>query len=181
MHLRQYSLIAIASAAAYYLLFHLNFTVFNALESSFGVNWIFIPSGVRLAAILLGGVAGALGIVLGSLAIVITAYESPLGVFALGTALISGFSPLLARRIATDLMGLDTELSNLGAVGLLKIALLFSVVSASAHQLWYQLFERNDNFVRELFVMGFGDLVGTIIVLLMLAFGVRLMRKKTID
>ena len=55
MYLRQYTLIAIASAVVYFLLFQLNFTVFSALESSFGVNWIFIPSGIRLAAILLGG------------------------------------------------------------------------------------------------------------------------------
>src|SRR6056300_1387362 len=116
MHLRQYTLIAIASAIVYFLLFQLNFTVFSPLESSFGVNWIFIPSGIRLAAILLGGFAGAVGIALGSLVIVITTYDSPLSVFALGTALISGFSPLLARRIAADLLKLDTELVNLKAI-----------------------------------------------------------------
>ena len=181
MYLRQYALIAIASAVVYFFLFQLNFTVFSPLESSFGVNWIFIPSGIRLAAILLGGFAGAVGIVLGSLVIVITTYDTPLSLFALGTALISGFSPLLARRIATDLLGLDTELVNLKAVGLLKIALLFSIISASAHQLWFYAFERNDNFLRELFVMGFGDFVGTVIVLLVLEGVVRVMGKKTVD
>ena len=179
MYLRQYAFIAIASALVYFLLWQLNFTVFSQLESSFGVNWVFIPSGIRLAAILLGGFAGAVGIVLGSLIIVITTYDAPLGVFAMGTALISGFSPLLAGRIATDLLGLDTELVNLKAVGLLKIALLFSIISASAHQMWFYTFERNDNFLRELFVMGFGDFVGTIIVLLALEGVMRLMGKKT--
>jgi len=181
MYLRQYTLIAIASAVFYFLLFQLNFTVFSPLESSFGVNWIFIPSGVRLAAILLGGFAGAVGIALGSLVIVITTYDAPLSLFALGTALISGFSPLLARRIATDLLRLDTELVNLKAIGLLKIALLFSIISASAHQLWFNAFERNDNFLRELFVMGFGDFVGTVIVLLALGGVVRVVGKNRAD
>ncbi|MGA0927615.1 MAG: hypothetical protein ACO3RW_10485, partial [Burkholderiaceae bacterium] len=78
MYLRQYTLIAIASAVVYFLQFQLNFTVFSPLESSFGVNWIFIPSGIRLAAILMGGFAGAVGIAVGSLVIVITTYDSPL-------------------------------------------------------------------------------------------------------
>ena len=181
MYLRHYALIAIASAVTYFLVFQLNFAVFSPLESSFGVNWVYVPSGIRLAAILLGGFAGAVGIVLGSLAIVMSNYETPMSVFALGTALISGFSPLLARRIATDLLGLDRELSNLRAVGLLKITLLFSVISASAHQVWFHIFERNDNFLRELFVMGFGDFVGTVIVLLALEGVMRAMGKKTVD
>ena len=74
----------------------------------------------------------------------------------------------------------DTRLS-LKAIGLLKIALLFSIISASAHQLWFHAFERNDNFLRELFIMGFGDFVGTVIVLLALEGAVHVVGKKTVD
>ena len=176
MHFKQHVFITAISALAYFFAFQLHFIVFSDLESSWGVHWIFVPSGIRLAAVLLGGLSGAVGIVLGSLAIVLSNYNTPFALFSIGTALISGFSPLLARRIATDLLRLDRELSNIKAVGLVKTTLLFSIISATGHQLWFYAFDRNDNFLRELFVMGFGDFAGAIIVLFLLEAAVRLVR-----
>jgi hypothetical protein len=54
-HVSQSLFIVAATALIYFLGFQLNFRLFTELESSFGVNWIFIPSGIRLAAVLLAG------------------------------------------------------------------------------------------------------------------------------
>ena len=60
-------ILVIAAALAYYLIFDLNKLFFGIYEFSYGVNWIFIPSGIQLLLVLVAGIDGALGIFLGSL------------------------------------------------------------------------------------------------------------------
>ena len=176
-HVSQSLFIVAATALIYFLGFQLNFRLFTELESSFGVNWIFIPSGIRLAAVLLAGWLGALGIVLGSFIIVLVNTDVPLSIFSIGTALISGLSPLFARRVAITYLRLDPELSNIKTTGLLGLASLFAVISASAHQLWFSVFERNSDLLQDTFIMAFGDLAGTLIVLFSLELVIMALRK----
>jgi hypothetical protein len=56
------SILVLASALSYYLIFCLNKLLFDNYEFSYGVNWVFIPSGVQLLLVLLAGIEGALGI-----------------------------------------------------------------------------------------------------------------------
>ena len=60
-HIKNFSVVLI-SALVYLLFFYLNKLFFGIYEFSYGVNWIFIPSGIQLLLVLVAGVYGAIGI-----------------------------------------------------------------------------------------------------------------------
>ena len=151
-------------AVAYVVLFELNRLVF-AVEYSWGVNYIFLPAGARLFAVLLLGVWGAIGITLGSIYLVLQ-MGSPaglLGVVLVGV--ISGFSPWLARQLAQCALRIDTDPRRLTAASLFKLSLLFALVSALLHQLWFFSVGQSPSLLQGFAVMAVGDLVGTLIFL----------------
>jgi len=158
------------TALAYLLLFELNNALFTSFSFSAGVNWIFLPSGLRLAFILVFGVWGAIGITLASFTIHLLFYFDGSFVSAVGTGLISGFAPLLARAICVDLIKLDVELKNLSAGTLLKVAVVFAVSSPVLHQIWFTLRGQTENFMNNTAVMAIGDLTGTLVVLYLAKF-----------
>ena len=153
------------TAIAYFVLFELNDALFTSFAFSTGVNWIFLPSGLRLVFILVFGVWGAFGIALASLIINLLFYFDGSLVSAVGTALISGFAPLLARSICVDLFKLELDLKNLTADTLLKVAVVFALLSPVLHQSWYTLRGHTENFISSTAVMAVGDLTGTLLVL----------------
>ena len=160
----------VLTAVGYMALFELNEFLFSAFAFSTGVDWIYMPSGLRLAFVLIFGAWGALGIVLASIAIDLFHYFNGDVFMALITGLISGGSPLLARKICIDRLGLKEDLSNLTTDKLLKAAVIFAVLSATLHQLWFTFSGQTENFLRSAAVMAFGDLVGTILVLYTLKY-----------
>ncbi|MEY4099130.1 MAG: hypothetical protein RL300_301 [Pseudomonadota bacterium] len=155
---------------AYFLLFELNNALFTSFSFSTGVNWIFLPSGLRLAFILVFGLWGAVGIALASFIINLLFYFDGSFVTSVGTGLISGFGPLLARAICVDLIKLDVDLKNLGAGTLLKVAVIFAVLSPMLHQAWFTLRGQTENFIHSTAVMVVGDLTGTLVVLYVAKF-----------
>lgn len=158
-------LLILASALVYFLIFSINRFVFQSLEFSFGVNWIFIPSGVQLLLVLIAVWQGALGIVLASFIIGLENYYLDSVVSTFITALISGFSPLLARKICFDFLGIEKDLLNITRKSILQMSFVFAIVSASLHQIWFFYNEKSEAFTQSLFVMAVGNLLGTILVL----------------
>jgi len=154
-------------ALTYYLIFYINKFFFGNLEFSYGVNWVFIPSGIQLLLVLVAGIDGALGIVLASFFIGIENYflDSLFRTFI--TALISGFSPLLARKISIDLLGLQKNLLNITLRLIVKMSLIFGIISASLHQLWFFYNNKNDDFLSGFFIMFVGNILGTCCILLL--------------
>jgi len=157
--------LVLASALIYYLIFNLNKLFFDIYEFSYGVNWIFIPSGVQLVLVLIAVGEGALGIVLASFIIGLENYylESVIRTFI--TALISGLSPLLSRKICFDFLGIEKELINITPKAILQMSLVFAAVSASIHQIWFFYNGKSDAFIQSLLVMAVGNLLGTALVL----------------
>ncbi len=154
-----------ATAVAYFSLFQLNSYFFSSSGFSEGVNWIFLPSGLRLVFILLFVESGAVGIMAASVFIsYFYQFEGNLLTIA-GAGFLSGFAPWLARLICIDRFNLDVDLKNLTPATLFKIAVLFSVLSSVLHQLWYILRGVTENFVNSATVMALGDLLGTVVVL----------------
>ncbi len=84
---------------------------------------------------------------------------------AVGAGFLSGFAPWLALLICIDKFKLDVNFSNLTATTLLRISVLFSVLSPVLHQLWYTSRGVTANFVSSTAVMVVGDLLGTVAVL----------------
>jgi hypothetical protein len=103
------SLIAVAgSALAFFLLCKLNDWLFQALAYAQGVSWVFLPSGLRLALVLMFGGAGAVGLVIGSLFVGLDR-DQPLAV-TVAAALLSGLAPWLARWVCLSTLGLRSSL-----------------------------------------------------------------------
>jgi hypothetical protein len=160
----------LASSFFYYLTFSVNQQFFNAYEFSFGVNWIFIPSGVQLLLVLVAGVYGAIGIFLASVVIGLQNYYLDSVFLTLITAFISGSSPLLARKICIDFLGVRKNLSNITFSLIVKMSLIFGLISASLHQVWFFYNNKSDAFINDLVVMFSGDIAGTMLVLLLVSF-----------
>lgn len=158
-------LIIFGSALLYCVIFQLNFFLFDWLEFSNGVNWIFLPSGLRLLVILVLQIPGAIGIALGSTFINYTQGSSEEHVFNIVTGLISGGAPLVAKFIGEEMFKVETNLTGLTSNGLLKLSILFAAISATSHQIWYCWIGQTANFVASTIAMAMGDWLGTALIL----------------
>lgn len=165
MHLQSATLIVGTTALFYVALFLLNGFLFSALDYSAGVAWIFLPSGVRLVAVLLFDKWGALGVALGALMLAFHDLRLTDPETVAVAACISGLAPLLARQICLNLTDLDVNLTALTAIGLLRVTVIFSATSAGLHQAWFAWRGVASFTPSSLLVMFCGDMVGAILVL----------------
>ncbi len=166
MDWRRNALVVAGTSLVYYVLFVVNQHLFSVLTSSVGANWVFLPSGVRLFAILLFVQWGALGIVLGGVGLALTQAQMVGDPITLvGALCLSGLAPLLARQICLGSNELQADLKSLTSQGLLRVAFIFAAVSAALHQVWFAWRGLSDDILVGLVAMFTGDVLGTLIVL----------------
>jgi len=166
MALQQRTLIIASTAIGYFLLYQANFSLIgNTLNYAHRVDWIFLPSGLRLAFVLVFLLDGALGIALASMIITYQQYFDGDYVKLLVSGSLAGIGPYAAMQAASFILKLDEELTNLSSIGVFKLAVFFAFVSSLIHQLWYFWIGTNEQFVDTLIVMFIGDLLGSIVVL----------------
>jgi hypothetical protein len=158
-------LLALGCSVAYFVAFKLNYMLFNSLEFTQGVNWIFLPSGLRMLLVLVLLNSGAVGITLATCFINYMDGSSDQHVFNIVTALISGFAPLLARKICVDYLQLGASLNNLTSKLLFQLSVVFALLSAVLHQVWFFWIAVSENLIANSFVMAVGDWLGTVLVL----------------
>jgi len=169
--------IVFAVALAYGLVHLLNDLLFAHLRFSAGVDWIFLPSGLRLLAVLLLSLQGALGVALASALIATVSVFPDDPITSVGAGVLSGLSPLLARGVATRALSVRDDLAGLAAPDLLKLTLVFGLISASLHQLWYVARGHSDSLLQGIVAMMVGDLVGAVLVLYMARFALGLLAR----
>lgn len=165
-----------ACAVAYFLAFKFNSMLFDSLKYSRGVNWIFLPSGLRMLFVLVLLSSGSIGIFLASLLLNYINGFSDLHLFNIVTALISGFAPLVARQICVDYLKVGASLGNLTSKSLFQISVVFALISALLHQAWFFWNGATDDFIASSFVMALGDWLGTVLVLATASLSIRLYR-----
>lgn len=138
--------------------------VFGPFEHSAGINWVFLPAGIRLLATLLFGAAGFLGLLLVSLYLNFQHFVFPDQVRALSGAIAGAGGPYLAYLFAKHWFDLGPWLKNLTAQRLLVTGVLCGIMSPAFHHafMWVQT-----GLVdwTALGVMMTGDIVGILIVL----------------
>jgi hypothetical protein len=158
------------SAVLFLLAFVANEWFFNSsrFELVRGINWIYLPAGMRLLCTLLFGGAGAIGILIASWITCVFYFfpDDPLRSFAGGIA--SAAAPYLIYKLAQQLYGLQASLTNLNGKRLLLLTVAYSVASPSLHHLW--LFLHGDPIGSGFFVMVLGDLLGTLLVIYTMKF-----------
>lgn len=158
-------LIVVTTAIAYFMLYQVNNIFFASLNYSHRVDWVFLPSGLRLMLVLVFALEGAIGIVLASTWLTYLLYFDGNYLSLFITGALSGLAPFIARQIAIDFLKLDKDLLNLNQYGLFKLSLLFAIISPLVHQTWYFWTGRTENFLASTAVMMVGDWFGTVLVL----------------
>jgi hypothetical protein len=157
--------LVLISAVLFLLVFLANEWIFNSARFEFvrGMNWIYLPAGMRLLCTLLFGGAGAVGILFASWLTCVFYFfpDDPLRSFAGGIA--SAAAPYLVYKLAQHAYGLQSSLSDLTPRRLLLLAVCYSVANPSLHHLWLLL--RGDPVGSGFFVMVLGDLLGTLTVI----------------
>ncbi len=168
--LRLHVSLVVASAVLFLLVFLANEWLFNSSQFEFvrGVNWIYLPAGMRLLCTLLFGGAGAIGILIASWITCVFYFfpDDPLRAFAGGIA--SAAAPYLIYKLAQRMYGLQASLVNLNARRLLLLSVAYSIASPSLHHLWLLL--QGESGLSGFLVMVLGDLLGTLVVIYAIKF-----------
>ena len=161
----RYGLTVVATAVAYWLAFQFNEHVLFFTRFEDGVNWVYLPSGLRLTLVLVFGWPAAFGIACASVFLAAAPHPWSALPHALVTGLISGFAPLLALLLSRRWLLLREDLNGLDGRSLLLLAAVFAVTSAALHQLWYAWPHPSPDPFYSFAVMSLGDLAGSLIVL----------------
>lgn len=153
-------------ALVWVVFYQLNIFLFNFLNWKEMITWIFLPSGIRLVAVIIFAELGVFGLFLGSLG---TYY---LNHFTIGNpfvlASLSALSPLLAVIVSRFMLKLDHLFTNLTAKGLLFISLMSAAFNSTLHQCYFHIRDL-EGFMKDEIVMFIGDFFGSLLVLMLMS------------
>ena len=167
----------IACAFIYTLLFYANDWLTAFLEVAPGVNWIYLPAGLRLFLVLIFGLSGAIGIATASALIT---FGRDLGediISIVGIGLISGFGPFLARLLVIRNLRINPDLSNLNMQMIAISVLVFALLSTGLHQVWFVLMGIPSGNLSNAIAMLIGDVLGALLFISICKFGIDLYKK----
>lgn len=167
----------LATSVLYFGAFNFNQLVFSKLEFAPGVNWIFLPAGLRLLSTLLLAEEGAIGILLASLLITHSIYPAIDVITGVGAACISAGAPYVTYRLAL-LYGMPSNLHQLTAARLSALIVIYSAISAFLHQIWFVERGISPNLLSGFGAMFTGDLAGTLIVVYTMKITLAVFRKR---
>jgi hypothetical protein len=142
----------------------INDWLFRRLEFAPGINWVYLPAGMRLLCTLLFAEAGALGLLLVSWLVSFVFFfpNDPERAFMGG--IIAAVAPYAVYRGASHVYGFQASLQRLTPGRLLVLAVVYAIASPLLHHLWFAW--RGQGFqLSGFFVMFIGDLSGTLLVL----------------
>ncbi len=145
----------------------LNDALFRWLEFAPGINYVYLPAGMRVLCTLLFAENGALGLLIASWLVDFLFFFPEDFERAFAGGVFSTVAPYLVYRIARRFYGLEATLRNLTSRRLLVLALAYSIASPLLHHLWFAWRGQHD-LLRSFAAMAIGDLTGTLIVLYVL-------------
>lgn len=156
--------LVLVCSIAYFYAYQLNMHWFEWSEFSHGTNWVFIPSGLRLLLVLVLPLTGALGIAAASM-VINYGFNVDAHFYNIVTSLISAAAPYVSRHIAVHFLQLNPLLTGLTSAGFFKLSVLFAIINALMHQIWFAWNGLSQDSLSSSVVMGVGDWVGTVLVL----------------
>jgi hypothetical protein len=159
---------------------YLNGLLFQPFEESVGINWIFLPAGVRLLATLLFGFPGFVGLLLASLYLNFYHFEFQDNARAIYGAVAASGGPYLAYLFAKHWFDLRPQLGNLTARRLLFTGVLCGIMNPAFYHAfaWVQTGQVDWT---GLMAMITGDVVGILIVLYFAKGMITLTDPKNVD
>ncbi len=138
---------------------------FGQLEYSYGINWVFLPAGMRLLATLLFGTAGFTGLFISGLLLNFFHFTFDDPVRAVLGALAGSLGAYLVYLLAQRRYGLRTSLANLTPRRLMLLIVVCSMASPLLHHLVFAYQGHTENIVRSYLTMFIGDFMGTLLVI----------------
>jgi hypothetical protein len=165
-HLRFQAAMVGATMLAFAAMLAANECLFTRLEFVPGINWIYLPAGMRLLCVLLFGNAGALGLLLISWLVCFFYFFPDDYLRSFMGGVLAAAAPWIANRLAQQAFGLRASLTNLSPVRLLACIVLYSLASPLLHHIWFALHGdgHHQDLLHGFVVMFVGDLTGTLIV-----------------
>lgn len=142
----------------------INELLFLWLEQSSGINWVFLPAGIRLLATLLFGFAGFVSLLLAGFYLNFQHFAFTDEARAVYGAVAGAGGPYLAYLFAKHWFELGPRLKNLTAGRLLFTGVLCGVMSPAFHHafMWVQTGVVDWTALAAMMV---GDIVGILVVL----------------
>lgn len=163
-HLRLQSALVLATMALFGAMLAINEWLFRWLEFTPGINFVYLPAGMRLVCTLLFAEAGAVGLLLVSWIVSFTIFFPGQFERAFMGGIIAAVAPYLVYRWARHAYGLHASLANLTPKRLLLLALAYSIASPLLHHVYFAL-NGEDDLLPGFAAMFVGDLTGTLIVI----------------
>lgn len=155
----------------------INEWVFTNLEFMRGVNWVYLPAGVRLVATLLFGLPGAMGVLIGSWTAYFF-YHFPNDVVqSVAGGIMEAAAPYLAYLWARSALRLRPDLGNLTTGRLLACAVSYALVNSAIHHAWFFLHGARETLATGFVAMFIGDLTGALFVLYALKAATAVLRR----
>jgi hypothetical protein len=168
----------VISALSYTSLFYLNSWLTGELVFSLGVNWIYLPAGLRLFLTLIFGLPGAIGIALASFLISYYGEFAQDLILCIGIGLVSGFAPYLARVFVMSNVRLTSDLSDLNFQKLVSCILIYALLSAGLHQWWFSTMALNNaGGLSHFSVMFIGDVLGSLLLISLVKYSLDILNK----
>jgi hypothetical protein len=168
----------VVSALSYTILFYLNNWLTSELVFSLGVNWIYLPAGLRLFLTLIFGLPGAIGITLASFLISYYGDFPRELLLCIGIGLVSGFAPYLARVFVIQNVHLSPDLSDLNFQKLVICILIYALLSAGLHQWWFSTMALNDaGGISHFFAMFIGDVLGSLLLISLIKYSLDVLKR----
>jgi hypothetical protein len=142
----------------------LNELAFIQLQQSNGINWVFIPAGIRLLSTLLFGFAGFEGLLLAGVYLNFFHFEFHSNFRAWSGALAGALGPYLAALLVKHWFDLEPRLKGLTAHRLLFTGVLCGLMSPVFHHTFMWVLTGHVDWTA-LTAMIIGDTIGILIVL----------------
>jgi hypothetical protein len=142
----------------------LNEIVFLPIEQSNGINWVFIPAGIRLLSTMLFGLAGFEGLLLAGIYLNFFHFHFQSDFRAWSGALAGALGPYLASLLFKHWFHLEPRLKRLTAHRLLFTGVLCGLMSPVLHHTVMWILTGHVDWTA-LSAMIIGDTVGILIVL----------------
>jgi hypothetical protein len=161
---RTLALPVLATAVAWTALHQINAIWSEALAWSAGVTWLYLPAAIRLLAILVFGLRGAIGLFVGGLVTMTLSSEAPVE-RVLAVAALSALAPMIAVTLALNCLKLERDLGGITPRQLLALVVASAAVSVCLHNLYYWSADLHDDLFSGLWPMFVGDVLGTLLVL----------------
>lgn len=172
----QFLLEVAISAALYMAFFYFNQSITAPLEEARGVNWIFLPAGLRIFLTLILDYSGAIGLAIASLLINYIGFYDYGFTSTLGIAVICGVAPLLGRHFVIHNLKVQPDLSNISLKQLLVIIVAYSLLSSGLHQLWFAARGLDSGSWNHFVAMFCGDIAGSVLFVAVIKYGIDLVK-----